>query len=248
MKNIFNLALLLLVVACAGPKALENKINKNQYYLGYLHDSPKAKVKKTVNIIPVINYKADSTKNTSVRKIDGSNIWIVIAHYYDYDYIIKFGSNSSYPDISTFVRNSFCNESKRSGEYYVDSTGVNKSYRVEINMDAIDVSTKYHESLSAGGGTTQKVVEVKPPTGRLNVEVDFVEGSSGKLIYNKKYKSRIKGSMVTSKYYSQSQINKAMMNSMTDVVSKNIKHVIKNIVKDINAELNKLKLADNVSR
>lgn len=222
--------------SCLGPKHLQTKLNRDQYPLGYLHDSQKNDSKLDISVYAKIIDNSDTTYLTQVTKDDGHLLYLVFMYEYDYDFAINLGKKSVKPSLPEFVRQSFIKESERSGIYKISDTAATASYNVSIEILDYKVSSKYHKSGSAFGGYQEWSVDVQPSNGYLSTRLNIFDNEN-KVLFTKEYKSNETTSFVKSRSESEREINKNMMQNMTETLAQCIKDNISEIVKDVNATL-----------
>lgn len=235
-KFILAFCIVPVLSSCFGPKHLQTKLNRNQYPLGYLHDSPKNDRKTDISISPQVIDNSDTTYLTKVNKDDGHLLYLIFMYDYDYDYTINLGKNSVRPNISEFIRQSFIKESERSGIYKISDTTASKEYKVLIEVSDYNVSSKYHETGSAFGGYQEWQIDVQPSKGNLSMKL-IIFDSNDNALFTKEYKSNKTSNYVKSRSKSENEINKNMMQNMTETLAQCIKDNITEIVHDINSTI-----------
>ena len=235
-KLVLAFCIIPFISSCFGPKHLQTQLNRNQYPLGYLHDSQKNDEKLDISISPRIIDNSDTTYLTSVNKDDGHLLYLVFMYDYDYDYTISLGKNSVKPSLPEFIKQSFIKESERSGIYKISDTTTTTSYNVLIEILDYKVFSKYHKNGSAFGGYQEWHIDVQPSKGDLSMRLNIFYIKNN-VIFTKEYQSNKTSNFVKSRSTSENEINKNMMQNMTETLAQCIKENISEIVKDINTTI-----------
>jgi hypothetical protein len=236
-KLLIAICLIPLFIGCAGPEYLQTKLNRNQYPLGYLYDSPKKYDKLDISISPNVLDYSGTTHLTNVKKEDGRNLFFIVMVHYDFDYTVSLGRNSVKPNLSEFIRQSFINESHRSGIYKINDSSSVKKLNVLIEIVDFKVQSKYHEDgLVYVGVDLYQNVNVQPSFGSMSLRLK-ISDSDNNVLLTKEYKNNKTSNYVSTRSNSEYEINNNLMQNMTEAMAQCIKENISGIVNDINETL-----------
>ncbi len=235
-KFILAFCIIPILSSCYGPKYLQKKLNRNQYPLGYLHDSHKNDGKLDISIYPQVIDNSDTTYLTKVNKDDGHFLFLLFMYNYDYDFTINLGKNSFRPNMSEFIKQSFIKESERSGIYKINDTTASAKYKALIEISDYKVSSKYHKNGSAFGNYKEWHIDVKPSKGDLSMILNIID-SNDNVIFTKEYKSNKTSNYIKTRSESENEINKSMMQNMSETLAQCIKYNITEIVQEINSTI-----------
>jgi hypothetical protein len=155
---------------------------------------------------------------------------------YDYDFTISLGKNSVSPRLIDFINSSFIKESERSGIYFINDSSKLKKYKLKIEIINYNVVTKYHKTGNAFGGYQEWNIDVKPSNGSLKLSAKLYDTDNNE-VFSKIYDCYESTSFVKSRLNSENEINKNMMQNMTETLAQCIKKNISKMVLDINAKI-----------
>jgi hypothetical protein len=232
-KYLWLVLITLPLISCMGPKRLQKKLNKDQYSLGYLHDSQKTENKTGISLSPEVIDLSDSASLTYVIKIDGYYINLLFLYDYEYNFTVGLGKNSVKPSLVDFIKKSFIKESERSGAYVINDTAADKSYTIAIGILEYKTECKYHKEGSGMGDNSEWKINVQPSQGKLKLLIKLLN-SNNEIVFTKEYETEMLSDFLPPGSESENEINKNMMINMSETLSLCIKENISKIVSDMN--------------
>lgn len=232
-RNIFILLFVVLILAsCSARRLLQYKLNRDQYPLGYLHDSPVQKNKIQIAVFPERIELPDTINPTIVVKPDGHFYFLKALFKLSCVFTIKLGENSLTPQLESFINNSFIKESERSGIFLVNDSSVIKKYNLKLEILEHFVETYYmSNSVSMG---TRTYSSITPALAHLKLKA-LLYDSDNELVFSKDYESDRKENFLNTVSRSERDLNFDLMQNMTEVLSGCVKENIAEMVSDINS-------------
>ncbi len=235
-KFLFFSLISIILSSCMGPKSLQNKLNRTQYDLGYIHDSKLVSDVIDVidvNVVPTTFDVSDSILNTKVTKVDGKNIWLVIMHHIEYDLLVELGKGSLNPQIDKFITNSFIKESERSAIYKVNDSISTNTYSLYIFLEDYNIKTEYYKEFTAAGGMQQLNISINPSEGYVKLKAELYNSDS-EMVFTRNYFSKRRVNYPKTRFTSESKVNKSVMQNMTENISECLKESISALTQDLN--------------
>ena len=239
MRNIIIAIFALLLVSCSESKMLQSSLRKFNSSIEYLHDSETSTCPRNKQVyVNIDNAPIDTA--TTVSKLNGLLIPLIVFDYYNIEMKVKLGQSSIQENYNNFFYNSFTEESKRSGCFNVTDNKTNDSiYRLDLRIDTCSTVSKYRKSFifmylffaysysySESG---------QPAETNLQVSAKLRKGDS--LVYEKKYTIKRTQPFVPQQGMNSNRLRADFTTNMVEGLSLSTKDCIEQIVDDVNTSL-----------
>jgi hypothetical protein len=136
----------LLLISCSGQKALMKTFSKYQIPVGYLYDSEIADCDTLVRIFVKIPDEQVLGEDLSVTRIKSKILPFIFFNHVETSYAMQLGEMSIDRDYCDFFRESFTEESRRTGCYSLTDEPAGEDYTLEIVFDSCKTVSKYQET------------------------------------------------------------------------------------------------------
>lgn len=232
----FSLLSLILLASCAGPHALQYRLNENKVNLNYTFDSQIDTLKGSHKIFIKVIDALTLNDSTKVESHGGFIVPLGIGGGYKYDFTVTLGKKSVQPSFSEFLKNSFQTEAERTGHFQVMNKPHRSYYILEIRLTECQISAQYHKDRIRFGHNNKENWNLKPVTGKFSVEVQLLKKKG--VVYKEVYSSNKTAQPENQIFSSEYVMNKKMMDDFAKTASLEIKEINEQIIIDINDFLN----------
>jgi hypothetical protein len=241
MKRIIPIFVFIaLLTGCTGPATLQKELNMYRYPLGYIHDSPKQKLRAGINIVPKVISGFENNDLTLVTK-DGSNYeYLIVVYNFSSDFTIVLGNKSVKPDLDDFIKQAFIKESERSGIYASGDSVFQDCYSLDIEILKCVVVTRYRQEVRQDITYSENNKMVRPAAGDMVLKATLVD-PEGREMFSKNYEATASARYPGSNTETTIVLNKHLMQNMAETLSECIKICIADMVSDINGEVDKVR-------
>ncbi|MDD4994323.1 MAG: hypothetical protein PHR83_19040 [Paludibacter sp.] len=239
MRNIIIGIFCLLLVSCSETKMLQSSLLKLNSSVEYLHDSPETSCFKPKQVyVNIDNAPIDTI--TTVSKLNGLLIPLIVFDYYNIEMKVKLGQSSIQENYNNFFFNSIAEESKRSGCFNVTDEKTNDSiYSLDLKIDSCNTISKYRKSfifMYLFFAYSYSYSESGSPA-ETNLQVSAKLRKGDSLIYEKKYIVKRNQPFVPQPGMNSNKLRADFTTNMVEGLSLSTKNCIEQIVDDVNTSI-----------
>lgn len=226
-----------LFTSCTSTKQFQRSLEHKIVPLGYLFDS---QIKECDNVATIAITQFDDAALlpvTTAKKKGGFVIPLLFLNYWEVNFNTTLGKASLNQDFSQFFKSSFKIESERSGCYTSINDTLNAGYKLEIEFDKCNVTSKYKQSttvLILGDDFQSTDVNEKffPSKGDFKFTAKLKR--NGKTLFKKTYSIQSDLPYYGNNSFDIDELRTAYLNNMGMTMSQTTKKCIEQLVTDIN--------------